>query len=373
MPAPLDSESLADIRDQTNDGPAQNVFLMTEAIAGHRSSPQLWNSFDVLVMVIRHINRHLDQPGRLADTNDDESLKKAFVEQEAANPILRLTWCRFEPTYQSQRDQDVAREAIKAKLWPTSEVPQFMELIRSDVMLSTLFGRDALLLYHPVVLSQSLEREPSESWYPDGRDITNARTAEKSLMHWDCEKESLKECVESHFGMFETAERRYWFRCNKPIIMRVHFTVRPGMFRDNNAHANNHGYDALSRLEIEGGVWKLDPEAGTIKSVEGKTPYMLYMVVRLGDDRYDQRVLFRRYHLGGQMIEEPRNFEHQQRDWKLHDDSGAYVLFYARCSDNSIPRPLGYRFHEVSRPVLDEELRARHHAAYTRFWAGGAD
>ncbi|KAK8124253.1 uncharacterized protein PG998_000012 [Apiospora kogelbergensis] len=373
MPAPHDFADLPDIREQTDNAPAQTVFLMTEAIAGHRSTPMRWNSFDVLVMVIRHINGHLNQPDCVAGTNDEEDSKKALVKQEKTNPILRLAWSRFEVNYQSQMAQDIARQAIKTMLWPSIPLPQFMELLESNVMLETLFGRESFLLFHPIVLSQRLESPKNGSWLPEGKDFPLIESAKQSLVRWDCEKGSLADCIESRFGMFENGERCYWYRCDKPIIMRVHFTVRPDMFKDQDAHNARHRYDVLQCLVIDGSEWVADQKTGTIKSVEKETTYLLSMVVRLADDRYDQRVLFRRYNLSGDMIEEPENFEHREKDWRLHDNSGDYVLFYARCSDNAIPRYPGPRFPEVPSEVHIEAHRRYCQSMFERWNAAASN
>ncbi|KAK6866386.1 hypothetical protein PG995_002914 [Apiospora arundinis] len=222
MPSTVDFTDLPDIREQIADPPAQDILLMTDAIAKHRLDPTAWNSFDVLVMAVRQINRHLGQDDRLAGTNENEKTKEVYLKEEETNPILRLAWSRFETTFPSVNAQETAREAIKNKFWPSRMIPKFMGLLESAMMRKTLFGRHALLLFHPI-------------------NIPVAKTAERSLVRWDCKNETIDDCIESHFGMFESPERRYWFRFNKPVVMRVHFQVRPEMFNHPSEHVSRHG------------------------------------------------------------------------------------------------------------------------------------
>ncbi|KAK8019045.1 hypothetical protein PG990_004183 [Apiospora arundinis] len=254
MPSTFDFVDLPDIREQIADPPAQDILLMTDAIAKHRLDPTAWNSLDVLVMVVRQINRHLGQGDRLAGTNENEKAKEVYLKEEETNPILRLAWSRFDTTFPSVNAQEIACEAIKNKFWPSRMIPKFMGLLESAMMRKTLFGRHALLLFHPIVLSQSLESQLDASWVPDGQNIPVAKAADRSLVRWDCKNETIGDCIESHFGMFESPDRRYWFHFNKPVVMRVHFQVRPEMFNHPSEHVSRHGLLHLRRLTIGGGV-----------------------------------------------------------------------------------------------------------------------
>ncbi|KAK8127156.1 uncharacterized protein PG998_002915 [Apiospora kogelbergensis] len=331
--APIDASPLVMER-------AHNVALMGEApeTPARPRDIEPVNAMHVLLMVVRGVYRHLAPEWRLTDTNADKELGAVIERAEMANPLLRLAWQHLGPEPAAAKELAGALESFRVRNALLVKPNAMVKLLESDIMLDTLWSRDPLVLYHPVLFAQCMTEPVDGQWQVANCDLISHRErAKQSLLWWLPQYGPLAAFVEQQFGLFvdEDTAQRYCYRFNEPAVLRVHSKVHKNSFATAKEAHERHSFEALRELEIDGCDYAPNADGTGLQKTGRKTKYVLVMVVRLHDDQQRGRILVRRYLPSGVFIDEPDHFQFHNRNWRLSDASGNYLLYYHICGDTS--------------------------------------
>ncbi|ETS73239.1 hypothetical protein PFICI_14844 [Pestalotiopsis fici W106-1] len=312
-------DGLRDIRNLYKDEGLQAAALGMQfpiPYYDHRPQHLGMNGLDVMVVLIRHLYRHMVAEDR-----------EKVAEDEEENPLLRLAWCMFDKDRETAKRQDDVREDIMRWLRKEHRVHPslaFEDLAESRIMVETMFSKPPFLLYHPIVPCKA--RADGHEWKPTR--FHPKDNAASSLVTWDGHGD-LGEFISNEMFGIQNDDRgnNYYYTFDQPTFIRVQYT---------NVN-NTKTYKDLAEICVEN---KLVHEDGSLiptwdKGMDDprdnwvRINYRLIAAVRARDPNTPKdRDFIRRWHISGKPLLDPEESSFSSQQWKIGSGNGTYVLYY---------------------------------------------